>query len=229
MIQLQPVSETTAIVYFGNHIDQSLIPLIRHVADSLNHPAIIERIPSYTSLLIEYRADVLTIEMIDSMIQSALACWENNGSPLLGRQIVLPVFYGGEAGPDLPMLASLCGLSEQEVIDIHCGQTYRVCAIGFAPGFAFLAPVDKRIAMPRHATPRKLVPAGSVGIAGQQTAVYPLDSPGGWQIIGNCPVSLFDPHADPVSPVEVGDEVCFEPVTKAVFLAKGGRLCRHWK
>jgi len=110
------------------------------------------------------------------------------------------------------------------VIDLHTGTDYRVYAIGFAPGFAYLGEVDERIAAPRLATPRARVARGSVGIAERQTAVYPSDSPGGWNLIGRCPVPLFDARAHPPMPVSVGDTVRFESVSRERFLALGGDL-----
>ena len=143
--------------------------------------------------------------------------------------IALPVYYGDEAGPDLASLAHAKGMSVEAVIHCHSQQVYTVCAIGFAPGFAFLASVDASIATPRHSEPRKWVPAGSVGIANQQTAVYPNDSPGGWQIIGNCPQALFQPDQSPMTPFQVGDKVQFVPISKDAFIAQGGQLWPQWK
>jgi KipI family sensor histidine kinase inhibitor len=137
---------------------------------------------------------------------------------------VLPVYYDVEAGADLSDLAEASGLSVDQVIEIHSSTPYRVYAIGFAPGFAYLGQVDERIARPRLATPRLRVPKGSVAIADRQTAVYPDTSPGGWNLIGRCPVEMFNPASDPIMPVSVGDRVTFEPVDRARFLALGGDL-----
>ena len=128
----------------------------------------------------------------------------------------VPVAYGGEFGPDLADVAAFAGCSPQEVIDRHAVQTYRVFMLGFLPGFAYLASVDETIAAPRRATPRLRVPAGSVGIAGRQTAVYPRESPGGWQIIGRTPLSVFDPSRTPPSAFAPGDHVRFVPSRHAV-------------
>jgi len=141
-----------------------------------------------------------------------------------GRTVVLPVYYAVETGADLESVAARAGLSVQGVIDLHAGAEYRVYAIGFAPGFAYLGQVDERIAAPRLATPRARVPRGTVGIAERQTAVYPSESPGGWNLIGRCPVPLFDPAAQPCMPVAVGDCVRFESISRARYLALGGEL-----
>jgi KipI family sensor histidine kinase inhibitor len=145
-------------------------------------------------------------------------------STTAGREIVLPVYYSTESGADLEHLAEQAELSIADVIALHSGTEYRVYAIGFAPGFAYLGHVDPRIAAPRLPTPRQKVPRGSVAIADRQTAVYPAASPGGWNLIGNCPQRLFDPHAKPVMPVAVGDRVRFEAITRERFLARGGEL-----
>ena len=141
-----------------------------------------------------------------------------------GRTVVLPVYYAPDAGADLESLAERSGLSVDEVIGLHSGTEYRVYAIGFAPGFAYLGQVDERIAAPRLTTPRLKVPRGAVAIADRQTAVYPAVSPGGWNLIGRCPTRMFDPHATPTMPVTVGDRVRFEAISRDRFLALGGEL-----
>lgn len=129
-----------------------------------------------------------------------------------GREVVIPVHYGGEDGPDLEEVARLHGLLPDEVIALHCRPTYQVLMIGFLPGFAYLGFVDASIATPRHRSPRLHVEAGSVGIAGWQTGVYPVASAGGWQIIGRTSVDLFDPkRADPFL-LHPGDEIRFQPL-----------------
>jgi KipI family sensor histidine kinase inhibitor len=126
-----------------------------------------------------------------------------------GKTVVIPVQYGGEMGPDLLAVAAFAGTSADEVVARHAGVRYRVFMLGFLPGFAYMGTVDEALAMPRHATPRLRVPGGSVGIAGRQTGVYPRDSPGGWQLIGRTPVSLFNPHRTPAALVAPGDTVRF--------------------
>jgi KipI family sensor histidine kinase inhibitor len=138
--------------------------------------------------------------------------------------VVLPVYYAPESGADLEALARRAGLSTDGVIDLHTSTEYRVYAIGFAPGFAYLGEVDERIAAPRLATPRQKVPRGAVAVADRQTAVYPAVSPGGWNLIGRCPVRMFDPDTTPTMPVSVGDRVRFEPISRQHFLELGGEL-----
>ena len=141
-----------------------------------------------------------------------------------GSLIRLPVWYASESGPDLDALAERANMSVSDVIDLHASTEYRVYAIGFAPGFAYLGQVDERIAAPRLSTPRQSVPRGSVAIADRQTAIYPAASPGGWNLIGRCPTRMFNPDADPCMPVQVGDRVSFEPIDKERYLELGGEL-----
>ncbi len=226
-IRCVPVSETSVMLYLADVIDAGLAPAVgetaRAILDEL--PEVREVTPSYTSILVEVGSLGSDFEALAGAL-SAIACrvLETGESELLGKLIELPVYYDPEVGEDLESLAEFAGLSVDEVIGIHTGREYSVCAIGFAPGFAFLGEVDERIAMPRQVTPRSHVPAGSVGIAGRQTAVYPADTPGGWQLIGNCPVSLYDPENDPPSPLEVGDRVRFCPIEREVFLERGGHV-----
>jgi len=124
----------------------------------------------------------------------------------------------------LDALANRANLSVDEVVALHQAQEYRVYAIGFAPGFAYLGQVDERIAAPRLATPRQQVPRGAVGIADRQTAIYPAASPGGWNLIGLCPQPMFDPNNDPSMPVQVGDRVRFRGIDRQTFLDLGGEL-----
>jgi KipI family sensor histidine kinase inhibitor len=127
--------------------------------------------------------------------------------------IDIPVSYGGTDGPDLDAVARQCGLSEREVIARHTARVYRVYMLGFVPGFAYMGGVDPSIAMPRHRVPRERVPAGSVGITGQQTGVYPVESPGGWQLIGRTDTVMFDPNRDRPSLLAAGDLVRFVDAT----------------
>lgn len=235
MMRIEPVSETSLIVYLGEQIDPQLTQRIGRLAKYIKASfpkSLIEVIPSYTSLFIQFHPRLVTYSALyDAIVRYApklsqpLA--EDEGQP--GKLITLPVYYHQEVGPDLDTLANLHGLTPEQVIACHSERTYTVCAIGFAPGFAFLASVDPQLATPRHAEPRQKIPAGSVGIANEQTAVYPADSPGGWQIIGNCPERLYTPQHVPMSPFDVGDKVKFEPIGKEQYIQRGGSIWPHWK
>ena len=132
------------------------------------------------------------------------------------RQVAIPVIYGGEAGPDLTVVAEHAGLSIHQVVELHSSTDYVVYFIGFQPGFPYLGGLDPRLHIPRRAEPRVAVPAGSVGIGGSQTGVYPLASPGGWQLIGQTPVALFDPLQQPPTLLRPGDTVRFVPQKEGV-------------
>jgi inhibitor of KinA len=133
--------------------------------------------------------------------------------------VMLPVCYGGEWGADLATVAAHCGISAAEVIALHSGASYRVYAIGFVPGFPYLGGLPAALGMPRRATPRTRVPAGSVGIGGAQTGVYPMATPGGWHLIGRTPVELFRPEASRPCRLSVGDRVRFQPISPEEFAA----------
>ncbi|ELT97409.1 hypothetical protein CAPTEDRAFT_138457 [Capitella teleta] len=237
MIDIQPVSETGLIILLGDHIDTQLAVKIGKVADQIRKnfaSELIEVIPSYTTIYIQYHP--LKVDFVElkkqllSIVDSFFVRGNEGGSPSeKGKVITLPVYYSQEVGPDLPEVARLHNCTVDEIIHIHSQLIYVVCAIGFSPGFAFLGTVDPAIATPRKIEPRKLLPAGSLGIAGQQTAVYPSDSPGGWQIIGNCPVPLVDFEKDPMSPFSVGHTVRFQPISRDEFFELGGTLWSHWK
>jgi inhibitor of KinA len=130
------------------------------------------------------------------------------------RSVAVPVMYGGEWGPDLGAVATFAGCDEAEVARLHAAQLYRVYMLGFVPGFAYMAAVDGRIAAPRRATPRVAVPAGSVGIAGPQTGIYPMQTPGGWNLIGRTPLVPFDPDRPEPCAFQPGDRVRFHPLDR---------------
>jgi KipI family sensor histidine kinase inhibitor len=161
---------------------------------------------------------------VRAAIRRALATPTDDDNSQSGKRVTLPVYYSHESGPDLQTLADNAGLSVEEVISIHQQSEYRVYAIGFAPGFAYLGELDPRIAAPRLATPRQKVPRGAVAIADRQTAVYPAESPGGWNLIGLCPELMFDPSVEPSMPVQVGDRVRFQAIDRDTYLNMGGLL-----
>lgn len=134
-----------------------------------------------------------------------------------GATIEVPVCYGGDFGPDLPAVAAFAGLSESDVVGLHSGGEYRVFVVGFVPGFAYMGLLDPRLAIPRRPSPRMRVPAGSVAIAAGQTGIYPMETPGGWHLIGRTPVAPFDPAR--VEPVlfRPGDRVRFRPIAREQF------------
>ncbi|MFO7546539.1 MAG: 5-oxoprolinase subunit PxpB [Trueperaceae bacterium] len=205
--------------------------LLRAVTDYASQgeaaAAVLDVIPAYDSLYVEYDAGVVDEARMRLFVEAAIARRDREqdggevaqgtrpangaGAPRQPRLVTIPVAYGGECGIDLGAVAAHLGLSPDEVIEIHAGTRYRVAAVGFAPGFPFLAEVPARIRVPRHAAPRTLVPAHSVAIANQQTGIYPLASPGGWNVIGRSLVAVYDPHRDEPFLLAPGDEARFEP------------------
>lgn len=199
----------------------ALLPQIRTALGE----ALIDLIPSYNSVLVQYEPLQTDHFAVRRQLRQLLSQRPNQqDSDGAGKLVKLPVWYSRESGPDLALLAENAGLSTDKVIELHQQVQYRVYAIGFAPGFAYLGEVDERIAAPRLATPRKKVPTGAVAIADRQTAVYPAPSPGGWNLIGLCPHLMFDKAAQPPMPVAVGDKVQFYAIDKEEFLRLGGKV-----
>jgi inhibitor of KinA len=161
------------------------------------------------------RTDVARLEtaIATSIEQAARA----EGRAPAASTLNIPVCYGGPFGPDLAAVATFAELAEDEVVRLHVEREYRVFMIGFLPGFPYLGPVDDRIAAPRRDAPRAVVRRGSVALAGRQTGVYPIDSPGGWQIIGRTPLSLFDPSSSTPARLAPGDTVRFVPIDSDEF------------
>lgn len=225
-VEVCRVSETSLIIYFGHSIDLELIERIAAFSQMVQEryqDKIYEVIPSYTTLLIEYHPLKIDIKELMQWCQLQADQIANNKTlSSKSKTVTFPVYYHPEVAPDLQNLASEKQLSVEQVIQLHSEIEYTVCAIGFAPGFAFLGTVDAQIATPRHAEPRLKVAKGSVGVADQQTAIYPQETPGGWKIIGNCPVELFNINSEPMMPFDVGDKVRFEPISREKFLDLGG-------
>ncbi|MDY7065162.1 5-oxoprolinase subunit B [Pseudomonas extremaustralis] len=184
-------------------------------------PALVDLVPSYTTLMVHYDLTALNPAQARELIGQALTDLQPQAQGS-GQCHVLPVWYDLSVGPELAVLSQRSGLSVDEVIRRHSAHEYQVFALGFAPGFAFMGLVDERLATPRLNTPRKRVAAGSVGIAERQTAAYPAVSPGGWNLIGRTPAKLFDRDRDGYSLMQPGDTVRFEPVGHAEFSRLGG-------
>lgn len=229
-VTIFPLGDGALIVSFGNLIDndvnQRVIQLFNRIKNSL--PFIIDIVPAYSSLTIYY--DVLSLrtknksafEQVKEHILPFLAQTETN-EIISGRDIAIPVCYAKKYAFDLDDLAAQKNLSSDEVVQLHTAKTYRIYMIGFLPGFAYMGKVDERIATPRKQAPRTTIAAGSVGIAGEQTGIYPLNSPGGWNIIGRTPLTIFDAEkTDPVL-LQPGDNVTFYSITEDEFESYQGR------
>jgi inhibitor of KinA len=182
-------------------------------------PGVVEVAPAYTTVVVYYDqrkvGDGLCediVEWLCGQIADALAAPSGPAVGEMARTIEIPVCYGGACGPDLADVARHAGLTEAAAIERHSSARYLVHCLGFTPGFAYLSGLPAELAMPRRASPRRKVPAGTVGIGGAQTGVYPLASPGGWQLIGWTPLALFDPQAEAPTLLRVGDRVRFRSV-----------------
>ena len=214
------------MLYLGDSANAHTLSLVQAAVTAIDQvlgDELVDLVPSYASVLILYNP--LQSDRMDIMRRVRSSVETLQAQPAaMGRTVVLPVYYAAEAGVDLEALAERAGLSVGQVIELHSVAQYRVYAIGFAPGFAYLGEVDERIAAPRLASPRATVPRGSVAIADRQTAVYPSVSPGGWNLIGRCPVAMFTNDAKPNMPVAVGDTVRFDPISRVRFLQLGGDL-----
>ncbi|NVK25096.1 MAG: 5-oxoprolinase subunit PxpB [Gammaproteobacteria bacterium] len=232
-MKITTASENSLILYFGesegrvvsDDISQQ-IQIVKQLIELEFQTAIIELIPSYASLLVTFDPFLLDHFKIRHFVTQAVLPNANHSSDatLSEKVVELPVYYGEEVGLDLSRIAECAKLTVEQVIAKHQAQDYRVFAIGFAPGFGYLGQVDEQIATPRLATPRSAVPKGAVAIADQQTAIYPAQSPGGWNIIGRCPIDMFTPEQQQVMPFDVGDIVRFKKIDKQTFISMGGQL-----
>ncbi len=210
-IRIEPLGDSAVLLRLGDHIDEAVQRRVRAIYGHLGKnppPAAIEIVPAFTTVAVHYDPARARYADFAAAVLAAARGFEEE-LVALPRTITIPVRYGGEFGPDLAHVAESAGLTTAEVVRRHTAGDYLVHMIGFAPGFPYLGGLDARIACPRRESPRTRVPAGSVGIGGNQTGVYPIESPGGWQIIGRTDLLLFDPLRDPPALLEAGDRVRF--------------------
>jgi inhibitor of KinA len=226
---IRSVSESSVCIYFGDKISDHIHERVMAVNTAINlsrFTGFIETVPAYASLTIYF--DPLTVmeqgalkgNSVSEKVISYLR--EINVSPIHTQKIIkpflIPVCYEDEYGPDLKEVAQMSGLACTEIIRLHHEPIYKVFMLGFMPGFAYLGGINKKISMPRKKTPRKIVPAGSVGIAGDQTGIYPAESPGGWQLIGRTPMKMFDIADQPPAVLRAGMLVQFCTITRNEFI-----------
>lgn len=224
--RIYPSGDHAITIEMGDRIDaginQQVIALFQQLK-GLNTPGVKDIIPAYHTLTVVY--DPLSIkknkqhatiyqQMEEWLLQHATI---HADAPASNRKMRIPVCYDAVFGLDLAFIAQSHGLSIDEVIQLHTARTYRVYLIGFLPGFAYMGTADERIATPRKISPRTMVPAGSVGIAAEQTGIYPFDSPGGWQLVGRTPFKMFDVNNASPCLLNPGDEVQFYPIDTDTF------------
>ena len=220
-----PAGDSAIAVEFGREIDlninnqvAAMRTVIEAAIDEGKIKGIVELVPTYGSLLVVY--DQLAVGYAGLIEQLKILAEGLEGVVIPDREVVeIPVVYGGEYGPDLGIVAQLNSLSEDEVIKRHSEAEYPIYMLGFVAGFPYLGGMDKSIAAPRKQTPRLKIPAGSVGIAGQQTGIYSVESPGGWQIIGRTPLKLYDADGEKPILMRAGQSIRFKPITEAEYEA----------
>lgn len=218
-----PLGDSALLINYGQSINQATHRQVLHDLHALQNSLpyfVKDLVPAYTSLTLIY--DMLQARelpgpgTIYSRVQATVADILGKAAAFevpSPRLLEVPLCYDLSLAPDLADAAKLKGMPTQEIIEIHSSATYTVYMLGFVPGFAYMGEVDERIALPRLKTPRTMVAKGSVGIAGRQTGIYPIASPGGWQLIGRTPLQLFDPQKDPPAYFQPGDQVKFYPIS----------------
>jgi inhibitor of KinA len=218
-MKMIPASDSSLMVVFGDAMspetENRILGLFRGL-QVRNDPRIRNLHPAYTSLLIDFDPLRMGHEEVRAVV-SSLTQGTISPEQVASDIVEIPVCYGEEFGPDLADLARHTGLSSEDVVRLHSGAMYRVCFLGFTAGFAYLGGMPEALCMPRLATPRRAVAAGSVGIAGGQTGIYPAETPGGWRLIGRTPLPMFDPGASSPTRLQAGDRVRFVPIDGVAF------------
>jgi KipI family sensor histidine kinase inhibitor len=211
-MQILPASDSSLLVSFGDAISIDVHRQVVHLTRALAErpPGVRNLHPAFASVLIDFDPRRWTHADVEKLVRERITVQPT--APSTGRLVEIPVRYGGVDGPDLEEVARHTGLPARRVVEMHTAAEYRVYFVGFAPGFPYLGGMPPELATPRLDTPRKRVPAGSVAIGGAQTGIYPLESPGGWRLIGRTSLRLFGPAADPPAQLRIGDQVRFVPV-----------------
>jgi inhibitor of KinA len=215
-MQMIALGDSAIIIQFGNNITPDTHRKVSALAARLqdnSFPGMVEYVPAFTTVTVYYNPLQLSYKDTCSALELILSELKDTptGTP---KTVEIPVCYGGEFGPDIEFVAEHNGLTMDEVVQIHSGGEYLVYMIGFAPGFPYLGGMSERIQAPRRSSPRLNIPSGTVGIAGMQTGVYPIETPGGWQLIGRTPEALFRPNESPPSLLQAGDIVSFRPISR---------------
>ncbi len=218
--RIMPAGDAAVVVEFEQRVDVRINARAMWLAEAVNSagiPGVRDVVPTYCSVAVYYDPLRTDYGALVGRLEQFLRLNPPESRLVAQTPVRVPVCYGGDLGPDLPAVSSVARMSPEEVVAIHASEIYRVFMLGFAPGFAYMGVVDDRLRMARHETPRVRVPGGSVAIAGQQTAIYPADGPGGWQIIGRTPLQTFDPSRREPSLFKPGDAVQFVPIGRREF------------
>jgi KipI family sensor histidine kinase inhibitor len=208
---LKPLGDSAILIQLGDAIDPIINQRVHALSALLQSiPVVVETVPAYCTLLVHYAPLTTTYNQIKNLIKEKISQLdESTHRP--SRRLEIPVLYGNASGPDLEPAAATLALSPSELIRLHSEREYTVYMMGFTPGFPYMGILNEKLILPRLSTPRTRVPAGSVAIAGSQTGIYPVDSPGGWHILGYTPLKLFDPTSDNPFLFSPGDIVKFIP------------------
>lgn len=228
--KIRITGDTSLAIVFDQEISVRINEQIRSLDEEILQakiPGVYETVPTYCSLTVHYDPLTIRYHELEEKILAIMAV-SHHAKKSKPKVIEIPVCYGGEFGPDLDIVAKHSGLSPEEVIKIHTSGEYLIYMLGFTPGFSYMGGMDERLATPRHTEPRVLIPAGSVGIAGMQTGIYPIDSPGGWQLIGQTPVVLYDSQRPQPILLDAGMYVKFYPIDKKEFY-RIQPLAKAWK
>lgn len=228
-----PLGDRALLVRLGTVADAASAARVQALMHALRDepmPGQRDLVPAYTTVTVHYRPEQVMAWLTDddalcpafdrlrrALLERAAGLTPRDAAD--AREVVVPVWYGGDAGPDLEHVARRCKLDPEEVIARHLDCDHRVAMLGFAPGFPFITGLDVSLRMPRRETPRTAVPAGSVAIAREQSCIYTLSTPGGWNLLGRTPMSLFDAQAEPPSRLRAGDRIRFERIDEAQYQA----------
>ncbi len=216
-VKISPVGDQAVLCEFGTQISEEINDRVHALAAFLkkqNKKGIRELLPTYCSLLVYYDPQKISYQRVVKAIREFDMSAQENIQKKQKKILLVPCLYGGSYGPDLARMSEKLKLDEEEIVQIHQASDYKIYMLGFLPGFVYLGGLDERIHMPRLDVPRTKIPARSVGIGGNQTGVYPMDSPGGWQLIGSTPLDFYNPDREKPILCEAGEYIRFVSITE---------------